>query len=684
MKQMKTFLSRIQLVAALAALSAQSAPRAFAATLPHVFGDSMVLQRERPVPVWGKGEPGERVTVSFAGRRESTVVGDDGRWRVNLPPLEANAEGSEFRVAGNGAEIVFTNVVVGEVWFCSGQSNMEFTMSARRKVKDWEREVAAANWPLIRHFRVAHKVSSAPLDDVDASWQETTPQTIPPQSAVAFFFGETLHRELGVPVGLINCSWGGTRIEPWTPAGHPDDLWLLQNIKTWGRPQDVPTVLWNGMVSGLVPFAIRGAIWYQGCANRMDGAQYLDKTVSLVRGWRREWGQGDFPYFLVQLAPYKYDSKKGTTLAALQMAQARVPDVVPNSGYVVINDVGDVDDIHPTDKRTVGTRLADQALDRVYGKFVRPWKSPVAKSMRAEGSRVRVSFENAEGLTTRDGLPPTEFEIRDIAGAWVPAAAEIDGHDVVLSAEGVETPLGVRFAPYNGSTPNLVNEAGLPAGPFVLGNPCPLGAAERIPLSDGWKCVQRYDIPECCDLRRAVPTTIASVQDVSRVGYLLELQDAAGDTSFAFAGMDAFATDSDALVLRGQTKGPDLRVAVSNLVVVSNSDALPRSIGGSGGVVEFFYSNYSPRTNGEPKGGDPRKYDFDDTPTPDAVSGLGYGCLQIHDAATGTTVLAFNNFNKTGQPCDVGIGKCHGENPDWTFAHNGGNYRARRISVWVK
>ena len=358
-------------VLAMAAAAFAAAECAAAVTMPRVFGDNMVLQQGQGVPVWGKAAPGEKVTVTFAGQTATATADAQGKWRLKLAPLKACAEGAEFRVAGENA-LAFKNVVVGEVWFCSGQSNMEFTMSSRRKVKDWEKEVAAANWPLIRHFNVAHKISLEPLDDVEAEWVTTTPETIPPQSAVAFFFGETLHKTLKVPVGLINSSWGGTGIEPWTPAGHPDDLWMLQNFGKWNRPQDVPTVLWNGMVAGLVPFAIKGAIWYQGCHNMRDGTVYLDKTVSLVRGWRREWGQGDFPYFLVQLAPYRYNNAKGTALPVFQEAQARVQEKVPNSGYTVINDVGAVNDIHPTDKRTVGMRMADQALDRVYGTFTRP------------------------------------------------------------------------------------------------------------------------------------------------------------------------------------------------------------------------------------------------------------------------------------------------------------------------
>ena len=661
---------------------------ASAVELPHIFGDNMVLQREQRVPVWGKGAPGEKVTVAFAGQKEKTLVGADGKWRIDLKPLKACADGADFTVRGDN-EVVFTNVVVGEVWFCSGQSNMEFPVGPalpwdrNRKIKDADAEIAAANYPLLRHFNVGRKVASEPLDDVDASWVPTTPETVIPQSAVAYIFGETIMKELGVPVGLINSSWGGTRIEPWTPAGHPDDLWLLQNIKKWDRPHDVPTVLWNGMVAGLVPFAIKGAIWYQGCANMAEGKTYLDKTVSLVRGWRREWGQGDFPYFLVQLAPFAYGNPNDTRLPVFQETQARIPEVVTNSGYTVINDVGNVNDIHPTDKRTVGMRMADQALDRVYGKFVRPWKTPVATGMKEEGAKLRISFENADGLKTRDGLAPTCFEIRDIAGAWVPATAEIDGTDVVVSAEGVTHPLGVRFAGHNGSTPNLVNGSGLPAGPFRLGKPCPFGAAEVIPAADGYICVQRYDIPVNCDFGKTAPKTLASVDGVKRVGYLLELQDKEGDTAFVFADMDAFSAKSDDLVLRSGEKMPDVRAQVANLRIRTNT-AISAPGGTVDGFVEFYGSNYRPATCGTPDGGDAKKYDFNDTPAPDAVQGPGYGCLQIHDLKSKTTVFAFNHFNNASVPCDVGIGNSTGENPDWTFARNAGNYAIRRLSVWVK
>ena len=654
---------------------------AAAVTMPRVFGDNMVLQQGQRVPVWGKAAPGEKVTVSFAGQTVTVTADAQGRWKTALAPLTACAEGAEFRVAGENA-LMFKNVVVGEVWFCSGQSNMEFTMSSRRKVKDWQKEVAAANWPLIRHFNVAHKVSREPLDDVEAVWETTTPQTIPPQSAVAFFFGETLHKTLKVPVGLINSSWGGTGIEPWTPAGHPDDLWMLQNFGKWNRPQDVPTVLWNGMVAGLVPFAIKGAIWYQGCHNMRDGDVYTDKTVSLVRGWRREWGQGDFPYFLVQLAPYRYNNAKDTALPRMQEAQARVPEKVPNSGYTVINDVGDVNDIHPTDKRTVGMRMADQALDRVYGKFTRPWRTPTLKGYKVEGNALRVSLADADGLKTRDGLPPNEFEVRGICGAWVPAQAKIEGADVVLTADGVAEPLAMRFAAYNGSTPNLVNGAGLPVGPFRCGAPVPMGAAEKLPELKGMTCVQRYDIPVKTDFARQPPKVLASKDGVTRVAYLLELQDQRGETSFVMASMDAFAPKSDDLVLTAKPGARRYRQSVANLVVRTNTSAVKSLTNAADGFIEFYNCSYTAKRSATPAGGDDKVFDYNDTPT--NPSRFGFGCLQVHDLAAKKTIFSFNHFNNAKVACDVGIGSATTGNPDWTFSANAGEYKARRVSVWVK
>jgi len=229
-----------------------------------------------------------------------------------------------------------------------------------------------------------------------------------------------------------------------------------------------PTVLYNGMVSGLVPFAIKGAIWYQGCSNVGEGMQYLEKTKALVKGWRQVWGQGDFPYYLVQLAPYNYGNN-AQNLPGIWEAQAAVPSAIPNTGYAVINDIGNVKDIHPRNKQDVGLRLANQALNRTYGKTDVTWSGPVYKSFAVEGANVRITFDHAEGLKTRDGKAPDWFEVCGANGQFKPATAVIDGATVVLSHPDITAPTAARFAWDQSAEPNLVNAAGLPTGAFRCG-----------------------------------------------------------------------------------------------------------------------------------------------------------------------------------------------------------------------
>ena len=293
-----------------------------------------------------------------------------------------------------------------------------------------------------------------------------------------------------------------------------------------------------------------------------------------------------------------------------------------------------------------------------------------------------MTLADAEGLKTRDGLSPTCFELRDAAGIWVPANAKIEGSDVILTADGVEHPFAMRFAAYNGSTPNLVNGAGLPVGPFHCGAELKVGDAENLSELKGMTCVQRYDIPKSADFTRHPPKVLDSREGVTRVAYLLELQDAAGEVTFALAAMDAFSPRSDDLVITGRARAKGVRQRVSNLTVRSNSPNVKALANADSGFVEFYTSSYSPRTMSTPAGGNPKTYDFNDTPTNEGV--FGYGCLQIHDLAAKATVLSYGRFNNASTPCDVGIGGCRKDHPDWTSARNAGEWKARRLSVWVK
>jgi len=713
--------------AGLLAISAQAAVR-----LPHIFGNDMVLQQGAQVPVWGWGDPGEKVAVEFAGQRKEGVTQADGKWRLTLDALKASAEPAVFKVTGSNA-IAFSNVVVGEVWFCSGQSNMEWIM---RNVDNAEQEIANAKFPLIRHFKAPKRFTAAPESDISAAWEVTTPEGIGDESAVAFLFGRRLHQELKVPVGLINCSWGGTRIEPWTPACGFDGLPALEGIKSrvdtadpksplhkkvladylaalraWvaeaeqksaasqpvtaapefppslilaagpGKQQE-PTVLFNGMVAGLVPFAIRGAIWYQGCSNNGEGMLYLEKTKALVKGWRQVWGQGDFPYYLVQLAPYTYGGNP-MNLAGIWEAQAAVPAAIPNTGYTVINDIGNVKDIHPRNKQDVGLRMANQALNRTYGLKQIAWAGPVNKAFAIEGAKMRITFDHAEGLTTRDGQAPTWFELCGQDGRYVKADAVIEGSSVVLSAAAVTEPLAMRFAWHQAAEPNLVNGIGLPAGAFRCGNRPKLDGALSLPELSGFRKVYEIDLPVNGNFAGAAPvySTDASAQAgaFSKVAYVVQLQKE-DSILYLAASMDAFTQDAKKLGIPYANSGIRHQLKVANLTVRSNVEGVGALDLSDGGNIEFWPFNYAQQNGLSLPGANGGKYDFDDQPSADGE----YGCMQLHVWKTRSTLFAYNNFNGGGA-CDIGIGtNTANENPDYTFMGNGGQYVTRRLTVLVK
>jgi len=712
----------------LLAFSSQAAVR-----LPHIFGNDMVLQQGTLVPVWGWADPSEKVTVDFAGQKKETVAKADGTWQVKLDALKASDQPAVFKVTASNV-IEFKDVVVGEVWFCSGQSNMEFSMHGTDNAAQ---EIAAATFPMIRHFRAPKNFKPIPENDVNANWEVTTPESIGGQSAVAFFFGRRLHQELKVPVGLINCSWGGTRIEPWTPACGFSDLPELAGIKdrvdtadpksplhkkvlgdyisavhSWisdaekktaaGQPivnapefppnltfpsaqgkHQEPTVLFNGMVAGLVPFAIRGAIWYQGCSNNGEGMLYLEKTKALVNGWRTVWGQGDFPYYLVQLAPFTYGSN-ATALPGIWEAQAAVPAAIPNTGYTVINDIGNTKNIHPTNKQDVGLRMANQALNRTYGRKEIAWAGPVYKSFAIEGAKIRLTFDNASGLKTRDGKAPTWFEMCGADGLYVKADAVIEGNAVVISAPTVTAPMAMRFAWDQTAEPNLVNNLGLPTGAFRCGNKPQLGGVMSLPELKGFRKVYEIDLPSSGNFAVAAPKyevdASASAGAFTQVAYVLQLQESAGSIRYVFASMDAFTKDAKKLGIPCMRSGIRHQTKVANLTVRSNIDSIPKLDNSDGGNIEFWDANYGMQNGLNLPGANGGKYDFDDQPTGDG----GYGCMQVHSWKNKVTLFAYNNFNGN-VPCDIGIGNnTAGENPDYTFMANGGQYSTRRLTVFVK
>lgn len=503
------------------------------------FTSHMVLQSGCKVPVWGTAEPGGSVTVVFAGQRKSAVADATGRWHTELDPLETSSTGREFVVVGNHQSsdetVKCEDVLVGEVWLASGQSNMDFSLSKKVKrfagVANEEQEIAAANYPLIRMFVGTAQKSATPQDRDGGEWKVCAPENAPAFSAVGYFFARDLQREINVPVGIIAQAFGASTAEAWidreTLVADPQLKPLVDHFDAAvesfrtnpppvvapprsedvsatnpsvggagatdaatnalaGRPhrasgglrdpvqdQHNPTVLFNGMIHPVLPFAIRGVIWYQGesiVGGEAGVALYPRVQAALVQDWRRLWGQGDFPFYIVQLAGQEAPSNRPEVRAA----QATILSL-PNTGMAVATDIGERKNVHPKNKQDVGDRLARIALANVYGRSLE-FSGPVYESMKVEADRIRLQFTHANGLTAREGVLKW-FSIAGADGKYVPATATIDGQTVVVSSPEVPQPTAVRYAWVNfPDGGHLYNSAGLPAAQFrtdksALGQP---------------------------------------------------------------------------------------------------------------------------------------------------------------------------------------------------------------------
>lgn len=470
----------MKLPIALLALAVTTAPALWAdVTLSPIIGSHMVLQRDSACPVWGWADNDEEVTVEFAGQKQTAKPDAEGKWMVKLTPMKANATGTTMTISGKN-KIALDDVVVGEVWLCSGQSNMEFTVGGVINAKD---EIAAATDGLIRHIKISNPPAQKPMDKVmSGGWQAASPQTVGGFTAVGYFFGREVKKELNVPIGLLGANWGGTRIEPWTPPSGFKAVPALKEIadaldtfpkmkkKKDGSGEEVDLqsalALFNGRIAPLVPYALRGALWYQGESNNGEGMLYLEKMRALIAGWRDVWQMPDMPFYFVQLAPYNYGGPQNAEkLARIWEAQAAALQI-PHTGMAATVDVGNPKDIHPKNKQEVGRRLALWALTKTYGKTGIVYSGPMYKSVKFDGGKATVTFDFADGLKSRDGQPLTWFKLAGEDHTWVDAKAEIAGDKVVVTAEGVAKPVAVRFAFDQIAEPNLSNGAGLPASPF--------------------------------------------------------------------------------------------------------------------------------------------------------------------------------------------------------------------------
>jgi sialate O-acetylesterase len=453
---------------ALALAWAPAAP-ARADVRPHgLFTDDCVLQRGMKVPIWGTADPGERVIVQFQGQEASTTAGKNGEWKVVLDKLK---EGGPFEltIRGNNA-VELKNVLVGEVWVCSGQSNMEWPLTATKGSKE---AIAAADNPQIRLFKVEKVPAKTPQPNLPVGktkmpslWQRCTTVTAPRFSATAYYFGRDLQKALGVPVGLIHSSWGGTAAERWTTKET-----LGSHEATKGlRGSD----LYNGMIAPLIPYAIRGVIWYQGESNVGRAEQYRTLFPAMIKDWRDQWKQGNFPFLFVQIAPWaRYGPEFGW--AELCEAQQFTAETVPHTACIVTTDVGDPKDIHPQDKAPIGDRLARAARALAHGEKIEH-SGPVYTGIKVEGGKAILSFSHLGGGLEAKGGELKGFTIAGADGKFVKANAEIKGDHVIVSSPDVSEPAVVRYAWARYPDVNLYNRAGLPASPFRTDGP---GRAKR-------------------------------------------------------------------------------------------------------------------------------------------------------------------------------------------------------------
>lgn len=439
--------------------------------MPRIFSNNMVLQRDVPLRIWGKASPGEKITVSIHRQSKTADADHKGNWNVILAPLEAGGP-HELHVEGN-TRTRYSNVMTGDVWIASGQSNMYWPV---RLSDNHEKEINNANYPEIRLFSVPQRMSLTPEHDLEyGEWLECSPETVADFSAVAYFFGRYLNHEMDIPVGLIHASWSGTVAETWisraSMASHPDFAAVSENnhLTSPDDPNAYPSLLFNGMIRALTPFVIKGAIWYQGEANTSRHKQYQMLFPMLINDWREQWQNPGMPFYFVQLANYMQPdpSPADSDWARLREAQAMALSL-SKTGMAVAIDIGESNNIHPSNKQDVGLRLALIAMKKTYGKDL-THSGPFYKTFIAEGSTIRIQFDTpGEAMVARGSkglLKGFAIAGRDKMFAW--AEAEIIGNEIVVKSHEVNQPIAVRYAwGNNPADANLYNTAGLPAPPF--------------------------------------------------------------------------------------------------------------------------------------------------------------------------------------------------------------------------
>lgn len=436
-------------------------------SLPEIFSGNMVLQQKSEVVFWGWAKSGEIVSIKagWLNNEVTVTTGPSGRWKLSL---NTPAAGGPYDILLKGYnEILLKNVLIGEVWLCSGQSNMEWT--PRSGINNAEEEIRNADQPTIRLFTVFNASSSSRQEHFTGEWVECTPETMQYFSAIGYFFARKLNSDLNVPVGIINSSWGGTPAESWMPEEVIDKDNFLSEAAAKQKP--VPWgpvekgVIFNSMISPMIPFRIAGVLWYQGEANTINAYAYKELLTTLINGWRNMWGY-EFPFYYAQIAPYQYGNPYEGVL--VREAQRRVLGL-PNTGMVVLSDIGDTTNIHPKNKQDAALRFANIALNRYYKSANIEDSGPLFSGMTIEKNKAVISFSHSEGLHTLNG-EPDYFEIAGTDGIFYPAKAKIKDQKITVQSDKVKVPVKVRFAWTNTATPNLFNGANLPASCFITGD----------------------------------------------------------------------------------------------------------------------------------------------------------------------------------------------------------------------
>ncbi|MCF6177719.1 MAG: sialate O-acetylesterase [Victivallaceae bacterium] len=706
--------------------------------LPAIFNSNMVIQRDVDAPIWGWGEPGEKITVTGSwGKSAEITTPKNGKWELKLATPNA---GGPFTLTIQGKNrIELKNVLAGDVWLCSGQSNMAWTVKNSNNAKE---EIAAANYPKIRLFKVRNKVSLTPLSDTSGIWSECTPVAVKNFSAAGYYFGRSLYKKLNVPIGLINSSWGGTCIEAWTPWSAQQNIPAAisrrssydRNAKKYDeavekekfekkkaewqkktaewkaagkkgraprRPRfyihphknpNYPVNLYNGMINPILPFAIKGAIWYQGESNAGGAKYYRKQLEAMITAWRKVWQQGDFPVYFVQLPNFRTPAKnpvEDSSWPQLREAFMNTAKEVPNTGMAITMDIGEATNIHPKNKQDVGDRLARVALFKTYGKKAVVWTGPIYKRVKISGNKAIVTFENGGSPLAVKGQDPLKwFALVDAKGNTVAADAKITGPDTVeVSSPKVKQITMVYYAWANNPVGvNLINKAGLPASPFRWGKMPVWDAAQYLPAeAKGYQLVYKFDPtnPKLTNGNKNIEYQKDNSAKITgpfkKIAYFMALQDKKGNVQYAFVSMDPFTDDVKKIGAPVKSSGARFQQNITNCLVKSNVPGVKNGNFAEGCNIEFWDCNYGggnatkvPEASG--------KYDFGDTQSTNKSP--GYGSMQIHNFKEKQSIICFNKFSGR-RNADVGIGTNPKGNPDWTFSSNARNMSRGSMMVMV-